>query len=136
MRKLVLFLFFLLLLMCGYGQLPIKIDTICEPLKFENVCVQKISDDSLQTTFVIWIKKGVPEHYHLTHTENIYVLEGRAQMTINGVRQQVKKGDYLTIPMGTKHAVTQVISRKPLKVLSIQSPRFDGSDRIIIKNLD
>jgi quercetin dioxygenase-like cupin family protein len=124
-------LFFLCVGLQLFGQRPIASDTIKSPSTFDNVYVRKIADDSLQTTFVIWIKRGVTEHYHQAHTENIYVLEGKAEMTIKGDKQIVKKGDYLNIPMGTIHSVNKVLSRKPLKVISIQSPRFDGTDRVL-----
>jgi quercetin dioxygenase-like cupin family protein len=115
-----------------FGQTIVTSDTLSAPSDFENVYSRKMVDDSLQTSYVIWIKKNVAEHYHEFHTENIYILEGKAEMTINGKKRVVKKGDYLNIPKGTRHAVRKVLSRKPLKVISIQSPRFDGTDRIII----
>ncbi|MFO0494383.1 MAG: cupin domain-containing protein [Flavobacteriia bacterium] len=130
--KTILFLLFTLPIFI-FGQSNSEINEISPDKPFENVYSKKIADDSLQSTFIIWVKKDVVEHYHQTHTENIYVLEGKAEMTLNGQTQVVKKGDYMNIPLGTKHAVTKVLSRKPFKVLSIQSPHFDGTDRIIIK---
>ncbi len=100
---------------------------------FENIHVRKINEDSLQSTFIIWVKKEVAPHFHEFHTENIVVLEGKATMQINDSVFAIRKGDYLNIPKGTVHAVLSVESRKPLKVLSIQSPIFDGTDRILIK---
>ena len=131
MKALLLCLFAYPILIVGQNTSELK--DILPDKGFDNVYSKKITDDSLQSTFIIWVKKDVLEHYHQTHTENIYVLEGKAEMTVNGLKQIVKKGDYLNIPMGSKHAVTKVLSRKPLKVLSIQSPQFDGTDRIIIK---
>jgi quercetin dioxygenase-like cupin family protein len=117
----------------SFGQTFLGLDTLDVPVKdFQGVYSKKIADDSLQTTFVIWIKNRVVEHYHQAHTENIYVLEGKAKMTIDGEKQIIKKGDYLNIPMGTPHSVERVLSRKPLKVISIQSPQFDGTDRIFV----
>lgn len=116
-----------------FGQTIVTSDTLSAPSDFENVYSRKMAEDSLQSSFVIWIKGRVTEHYHQAHTENIYVLEGKAEMTINGETRIIRKGDYITIPMNTRHAVTKVLSRKPLKVLSIQSPRFDGTDRIFVK---
>jgi mannose-6-phosphate isomerase-like protein (cupin superfamily) len=45
----------------------------------------------------------------------------------------IQKGDQITIPKGTPHEVINVISRKSLRVYSIQSPMFDGTDRYFIK---
>lgn len=102
--------------------------------EFENIHVKKINGDSLQTTFVIWVKKNVKAHFHNEHTENIIVLEGKAEMVVNGDTLIIKKGDYLNIPMKTVHEVTKVYGKKPLKVLSIQSPYFDGTDRIFVED--
>jgi mannose-6-phosphate isomerase-like protein (cupin superfamily) len=100
---------------------------------FENIHVEKISEDSLQSAFVIWVKSGVKQHFHAEHTENIYVISGKATMTLADSTFTIRKGDHLTIPKGTPHSVTEVFGRKPLQVLSIQSPLFDGSDRIFIE---
>jgi quercetin dioxygenase-like cupin family protein len=79
--------------------------------------------------FLIWVKKEVPLHKHLWHTENIYVIEGKGEMTLADEKFIIQKGDYINIPQNTPHALL-VHSSKPIKVLSIQSPHFDGSDRI------
>jgi quercetin dioxygenase-like cupin family protein len=98
--------------------------------EYDNIQVLKIAEDDLHSTYIIWVKESVAEHYHASHTENIVVLEGKARMTLNDEEFTVKKGDFINIPEGTKHAVLEVISHKPLKVLSTQTPIFDGKDRI------
>lgn len=131
--KLFLLLFCLFPIHFGFAQFHKKLKEIHPDAAYENVSVKKIAEDSLQSTFLIWIKKDVRGHFHQYHTENIIVLEGKAEMMFNGERIIVRKGDYLNIPKGTHHSVERVISRKPLKVLSIQSPNFDGKDRIFIQ---
>ena len=37
------------------------------PLEFDNIHIQRISSDSLSSTFVIWIKQKVRLHKHLYH---------------------------------------------------------------------
>jgi mannose-6-phosphate isomerase-like protein (cupin superfamily) len=96
---------------------------------YENVCSKKIYSDSLTTTFVIWIKHSVPKHMHAEHTEQVIVLEGHANMLLGDNWISVSPGQHISIPMGTPHAV-QVNAGEILKVISIQSPEFDGSDRI------
>ncbi|HWY38774.1 MAG TPA: cupin domain-containing protein, partial [Bacteroidia bacterium] len=71
----------------------------------------------------------VKEHKHAEHTENIVVLDGAAVMKKDGVSFKINKGDMVFIPKNTWHYV-KVTSKTPLKVLSIQSPNFDGKDRI------
>ena len=115
------------------GQSHLALDTVQPGNSFENVHVLKIAEDSLQSVFVIWVKQDVKGHFHQEHTENILVLEGKAEMLFNGKSIVIKKGDFLNIPRGTKHSVEKVYSKKPLKVLSIQSPYFDGTDRVFIE---
>jgi quercetin dioxygenase-like cupin family protein len=98
---------------------------------YDNIHVEQISNDSNQTAFVIWIKNEVALHKHEWHTENVYILDGKGEMTLGDEKFVVKKGDYFNIPEGTPHAL-KVLSSGPVKVLSIQSPYFDGSDRILI----
>lgn len=100
---------------------------------FENIYSEKISEDSLQSTFFIAVKKSVPKHYHLNHSECIVVLSGKAIMTLNSTDISLSKGMQVSIPKGTIHSVV-VSGRKPLKVISIQSPFFDGTDRFIPDN--
>lgn len=109
---------------------PIK--KIEPELEFENIWVKKISDSPEQSTFLIWIKHEVPLHKHLEHTELIYVISGKGEMTLNDEKLVIKKGDFFTIQKNTIHGL-KVLSSTPVKVLSIQSPQFDGSDRILIE---
>ncbi len=99
---------------------------------FENIWVKKIAEDEYQSVFVIWVKENVKMHFHKEHTENIVVLSGKAEMSIGDKQVIIKKGDHLNIPKGTHHAVTKVYG-KTLKVLSIQSPLFDGKDRVFVE---
>lgn len=95
---------------------------------YPNIYVKKIAEDSLQSTFVIWVKHSVPAHYHAHHTEVVEILSGHGEMTLNGETFKVRKNDIIRIPKGSIHSVKNT-GYRPLKVLSIQAPRFDG-DRI------
>ena len=99
--------------------------------EFENVLVKKIYSDKHTSTFVIWIKKEVKAHRHQTHTEQVRILEGKGEMILGDQKIRIKKGDWITIPEGTIHAV-KVLSKKPLKVVSIQTPEFKGKDRVFV----
>jgi quercetin dioxygenase-like cupin family protein len=81
---------------------------------------------------VIFIKKEVKKHKHQFHTEHVYILEGEGEMLLGEKKLKVKKGDILFIPKNTIHSL-KVTSKEPVKVLSIQSPYFDGKDRILIE---
>jgi len=110
----------------------IEPDTCQPPADYENVAVTKIFNDSLNSTFVIWVKREVKPHKHAHHTECITVLDGEAEMTLGDTTFTIKKGDMVFIPAGTVHSV-KVTSKKSLKVVSTQSPHFDGSDRVFVE---
>lgn len=96
---------------------------------YSNIYVKKLAEDELQSTFIIWIKNEVKPHHHGHHTEYVHVLSGKGIMLLNGKEFRVKKGSAIRIPMNSIHAV-KTTSRKPLKVVSVQAPRYDG-DRIM-----
>ena len=115
-----------------YAQNSVNVDTIQVQDSYENVFVKKLNSDKNASTFLIFIKKEVKLHKHVTHSETIYVLEGKGVMLLGDKKMEVKKGDVLFIPENTPHSV-QVTSTVPLKVLSIQAPEFDGTDRVYIE---
>ncbi len=125
--------FFILFFCVGYIRAQHSaLDTIKPPSNYENIHAVKIASDSLSTSFVIFIKSEVKLHKHNTHTENVIVLEGEGNMQLDYKKLKIKKGDHIFIPNGHPHSV-KVTSKKPMKVLSIQSPGFDGSDRVFIE---
>lgn len=111
------------------SQLIIESDSILAPELFDNIHVQKIAGDSLVSTFVIFVKDHVPMHKHASHSENVYILEGEGLFTLGSITKEIKAGDIIFIPANTFHEV-KVSSDKPMKVISIQAPEFDGKDRI------
>jgi mannose-6-phosphate isomerase-like protein (cupin superfamily) len=129
-------LFFIALLLSfvlkSHSQVVSGFDTIGRFTKSENVYSKKVSGDSLSTTFCILIKKEVKAHKHIFHSEHVLVLEGEAMMKLDGKSFSIKKGDVIFIPKNTVHAV-KISGKMPLKVLSIQSPAFDGSDRVFVE---
>lgn len=106
--------------------------TLLPEKPFDNVLVQKLYSDPHASGFVIWIKHDVPLHKHAHHSETVMVLEGKGNMRLGEAQFPVRKGDILFIPEGTPHAVT--VSSGVLKVVSIQAPEFDGTDRILLGN--
>lgn len=129
-------LLFLFMPIVGSAQHFQHLSSLSPEVDYENIHVVKLDGDSLQTSFAIWIKKGVKEHFHADHSESIYVLEGEGMMSLGNDLFLIKTGDYVFIPKGTPHSITQVMGDLPLKVLSIQAPLFDGSDRIFVQELE
>lgn len=130
MRKLLLSLV-LLLTVLTFAQDIVSLKEIQPHEEYENILVKPYFSDQHQSSYIIWIKKEVRLHKHEHHTENIYVIEGKGEMTIGDEKFVIKKGDFFTIPENTPHALI-VHSSKPVKVLSIQSPKFEGKDRIFL----
>jgi mannose-6-phosphate isomerase-like protein (cupin superfamily) len=130
MKKLLLFLFLFPLL--AKAQINQSLDTIKAPAVYDNIYSKNISSDSLSSGFVIFIKKEVKKHKHIEHTEHVYVLEGEGEMLLGDKLIKVKKGDIIFIPKNTVHSL-KVNSKTPMKVLSIQSPFFDGMDRVLVE---
>lgn len=92
------------------------------------VRVERLAGDSLATGFLIEVPRGVPPHEHRWHSETVYVLSGRGRMRLGADTLSIGPGSYLFIPATTPHAVWTT-SEEPLKVLSVQAPRFTGADR-------
>lgn len=114
----------------AFGQ-SVHTSALIPPDDYENIHVTKLNEDSLNSTFCIWVKNAVRPHKHIYHTEVVLVLEGSGKMTLGNDTFEISAGDYVFIPRGTVHSV-DVTSAEPIKVLSIQSPRFDGSDRVFV----
>jgi mannose-6-phosphate isomerase-like protein (cupin superfamily) len=115
------------------GQQITNIRDYQPALKYENVHVYQMDSDPLVSTYLIWVKKSVAAHYHENHSEVVYVLEGEGEMTLGDLKRTIRPGDYIYIPKGTPHAVL-VKSDSPMKVMSIQTPEFDGTDRVILED--
>lgn len=98
---------------------------------FENIHVLPLESGSLTSSFIIWVKSEVPAHYHRFHTEQVIILDGEGVMQLGDKKLKVVPGDFITIPPNTVHSV-RTTSQQALKVLSIQSPRFTGEDRIFV----
>jgi quercetin dioxygenase-like cupin family protein len=99
--------------------------------EFDNVLAQKLYTDPHATGFVIWVKQRVPLHKHASHSETVIILEGKGEMQLGGQIFPIRKGDIVFIPEGTPHAVT--VTKGILKALSVQSPEFDGTDRVLLE---
>lgn len=130
MRRFVL-LICLAVIQIGFSQ-RFSMDSLRFSESENNILVQRITGDSLSTTFFIAIKHEVKLHKHLNHSETIYVLQGTGRMQLGDTWFDIGSGDLVFIPKNTPHKVFTT-SDIPLQVISIQSPEFDGSDRILLE---
>jgi mannose-6-phosphate isomerase-like protein (cupin superfamily) len=131
MKKL-LPIFLLILIKTASAQSIQHTDTIQPHAEFENIYVRNLYSDSLVSSFVIFVKKEVKAHKHLEHSEHVYVLEGEGNLLLGDEQRKISKGDIIFIPKNTVHSL-KVTSENPVKIISIQAPYFDGSDRILIE---
>lgn len=122
-------LFFVFITSRALGQNAVDVKMIFPDKEYENVFIKKLYSDTNSTSFMIWVKNEVQSHKHLVHTETIQILEGTAEMIVGKETFIIKTGDFFVIPPNTFHRV-KVISTTPLKLISIQSPNFNGEDRI------
>lgn len=113
------------------AQGVISTDTVKSPDAKKNF-VKALHSDSLSSSFIIEIPAEVKLHYHAHHTEQVVVLSGEADMRLGDQNIHIKAGDVVFIPKGTPHSA-KVTSPVPLRIISIQSPYFDGSDRIMLE---
>src|ERR1051325_2161061 len=114
----------------GFSQNFQSLDTVKAYGDYENIYLRKLNSDSLVSSFVIFVKKEVKAHKHVSHSEHVYILDGEGEMTVGDKKMTVKKGDMIFIPKGTVHSL-KVTSAAPVKVLSVQAPMFDGKDRVM-----
>jgi mannose-6-phosphate isomerase-like protein (cupin superfamily) len=124
--------FLILLFLCFTGlraQKTCCFDTLGHQSQSPNIYSKQLNGDSLSTAFCIVIKQEVKSHKHLKHSEQVVVLEGEGQMKLGSEEFRISAGDLVFIPCNTFHSVKST-GNVPLKVLSIQSPQFDGSDRV------
>ena len=127
--KYILVLFSIFITTKVLAQHTIDLSTIQPDTAYDNISVKKTYSDTNVTSFIIWVKHDVKSHKHLSHTENIKIIEGTGEMTVGKETFLIKSGDFFVVPPNTFHAV-KVTSIIPLKLISIQSPNFNGEDRI------
>ena len=132
MKTLLTLCFLLTSFSFSFSQNYQSLDTVKAYGDYENIYLRKLNSDSLVSSFVIFIKKEVKAHKHVTHSEHVYVLEGEGEMMIGDKTLKVKKGDMIFIPKRTAHSL-KVTSSTPMKVISVQAPLFDGKDRVMVE---
>lgn len=91
-----------------------------------------LASDALASSFLIYIYDEVAPHYHAHHSEHVVILEGTGTMLLNDSLIQLKPQTAVFIPKGSIHSA-KCNGEKPLKVISIQAPFFDGADRIPVR---
>jgi quercetin dioxygenase-like cupin family protein len=107
------------------------LSTYTAPSDMKNLHIDELSSGESSSEFVIFVRNEVKAHIHKKHTELIYVLEGEGLFYLDETKQIIKPGDFIRVNKGVVHSV-KVTSKTPLKVLSIQTPKFIGKDRFFV----
>ena len=102
------------------------------PSDMKNLHIDELSSSESSSEFIIFVRNEVKSHFHKEHTELIYVLEGEGLFHLDDTKQIIKPGDFIRVNKGVVHSV-KVTSKLPLKVLSIQTPKFIGKDRHFVE---
>ena len=124
--------FIIVMLLCttlGFAQEKQSLEAIEPEVAYENIHVEPIYENEHASYYLIWIKQSVTSHKHVEHTESITVIDGAGIMTVGEQQFEIKKGDFFIIPKDTFHSL-KVTSEVPVKVLSVQMPKFNKEDRV------
>ena len=71
--------------------------------------------------------KSTERHYHKLSEEFYYLLEGQAEMEINGIRKTMTSGDAVVIPAESWHQIT-ASKDGPIRLLCCCSPPYSHED--------
>jgi len=119
-----------MLMAIGAGDLVMLAD-VTRPKPHRPVQVLPLNESEDGSAYIVWVDSQVRAHYHGEHTEWVVVLEGEGRLTLDGREFEIRPGQQIMIPRNAVHSVV-VSGDRVMKVLSIQTPRFDPKDRIYV----
>jgi mannose-6-phosphate isomerase-like protein (cupin superfamily) len=70
------------------------------------------------------------EHYHAQTEEIYYITHGAGRIRIAGETRDVKPGDAIAIPPGSKHMLWNT-GNEPLRLLCCCAPAYEHDDTVI-----
>ena len=73
------------------------------------------------------------EHYHVKTEEIYYITHGAGRISIAGETRDVKPGDAIAIPPGSKHKLWN-IGNEPLRLLCCCAPAYEHDDTVITES--
>lgn len=93
-----------------------------------------IENGKYNTTRKIKIFEGLNSSYHYhNHRDEVWtILEGNAEMIVNGIKQLISAGDVIRIPAGTKHAIRALTEMDFIEIQFGTSIADDDLNRITI----
>lgn len=87
----------------------------------------RLTDEQSASCRIFRVYRGAPAHYHLKCDEYLYVLSGRAEITIaSDPPREVRAGELIFFRKSVIHAIT--VLEQPFTVLAIDTPRRPPTD--------
>jgi mannose-6-phosphate isomerase-like protein (cupin superfamily) len=74
------------------------------------------------------------EHYHVQTEEIYYITQGAGRIRIAGETRDVKPGDAIAIPPGSKHKLWNT-GNEPLRLLCCCAPAYEHDDTVITESV-
>jgi mannose-6-phosphate isomerase-like protein (cupin superfamily) len=71
------------------------------------------------------------EHFHKTSEEIYFFTRGHGRMRLGEEEQEVRPGDCVVIPPGTRHKLWNASSEEPLVLLCCCAPAYSHDDTVI-----
>ena len=90
-----------------------------------------LAGDATATLFLARFAPGfeVKTHFHKTHSETLYVIEGTGKMVMDGKETDISPGTIIHIPMGTVHSA-RITGSGELIGFQIFAPAWTEPDRV------
>ena len=108
-------------------------DVLIQELRGRDLCMM-ITEDTVgskkMSGGVLWMKPRAvvkPCHAHLNGEEVIYIIKGEGKVWIDGEIAEVKTGNCVFFPMGSKHMLKNT-GKTIMQVFFIYSPPTDPSE--------
>lgn len=102
---------------------------IFELFKYSKFSIKNLS---VATGFLKPGQKAIP-HFHKISEEIYYVLSGKGKVRVANLKEKIKEGDAIYVPVKAIHALENASKIRPLKVLAISSPPYSDRDIFFIE---
>jgi mannose-6-phosphate isomerase-like protein (cupin superfamily) len=86
------------------------------PEDADNIYIKLIANNPQAISAIVWIKEQTPAETHSVEHEKFLILEGTCDIFVNGEKNSLVPGNYMSIPLYADHVV-KVTSSIPCKVL-------------------
>lgn len=77
--------------------------------------------------------KGTPPHYLLGSSETIYIVSGKAEATVDGIKHEVDEGQAIFIPAGSVQSIRNINSGEDLVYLTSVDPPYNPDVDLLIR---